>query len=687
MWIRWVVSVALLAATILFSASAAPEGTAGSSTEVTYHGVVLVKSFQVIDLNGDHDGYPDSNETFDLWIALANKSPASLTNVVAQVTTSDPRIDCIEVSSVSFGTVPAGADVAAPSAFRLHVHPAAERGGASVVCTNPGPGGQCSNFVPVAGGCSSDADCRRTTAQDYGVELNVAISVDEVVLPMRPQVIPLDLDLNASVPPDPTATWSEGFEAGMTTFVFQNLDENKATNALSDGYRCQYSDPDFVDSNSYGDTECYLGFAAGQDPVNDWHVHNTTHPDGGRAFLGIRSLHYGKHYAGYPSVDTYPLNQMDAIRTKSTVNLAARVCRDDPASNPTACNTAADCVAVGGGPCLAANPELSIKHQVSLNEFRFSSGMCPDRAIVEAQALNSTTWRKLSPFENVYDVQGTEFYSNCMFDPVDDGNDEDSLFDPADPRNRPFRRLGPSSTCYPEFVFAFLGDTDAPFNAANIGHASDGPGLQGSLGPGTWVESKFDLSAFRGRSIRVRFLFTSLGIPDCPDWVTCFSPTYAWDDGWYIDDMRVTQTAGVAPTVSLDLADNSALPGNADGDLRGDACDCAPADSGAFAIPGETGRIEFAADKATLSWVSIAESAGSATVYDVVRGLGGELPVGSGGSEGCLVTGSGLPTASDAALPSEGEFFWYLVRARNVCGSGGYGVRSDGAPRISAACP
>ena len=36
-----------------------------------------------------------------------------------------------------------------------------------------------------------------------------------------------------------------------------------------------------------------------------------------------------------------------------------------------------------------------------------------------------------------------------MFDPADDGSDEDDYFDPTDPN----RRLGPSSTCAPEFAF------------------------------------------------------------------------------------------------------------------------------------------------------------------------------------------------------------------------------------------
>src|SRR4029079_16688370 len=103
-----------------------------------------------------------------------------------------------------------------------------------------------------------------------------------------------------------------------------------------------------------------------------------------------------------------------------------------------------------------------------------------DRGIVQVQLANSSaqgvgSWRKIAPYENLYETQTTDNYTNCLFDPVDDGNTEDDYFDPTDPE----RRLGPSSTCAPEFSFSrqgaiFYADT---FDAADIHHASDGPGL------------------------------------------------------------------------------------------------------------------------------------------------------------------------------------------------------------------
>ena len=64
---------------------------------------------------------------------------------------------------------------------------------------------------------------------------------------------------------------------------------------------------------------------------------------------------------------------------------------------------------------------------------------------MEVQLANAGTpfgtWIKIYPYENAYEHQGTDNFTNCTFDPIDDGNNEDSYFDPSDPN----RRYGPSS--------------------------------------------------------------------------------------------------------------------------------------------------------------------------------------------------------------------------------------------------
>jgi len=76
----------------------------------------------------------------------------------------------------------------------------------------------------------------------------------------------------------------------------------------------------------------------------------------------------------------------------------------------------------------------------------------------------------------------------------------------------PLRDLGPSSTCFPTFTWAWQGSTTGSFGVGNLGHAltppasSDAP----SLGVGSWVETKVDLSEFRGRRAHLRYLVASL---------------------------------------------------------------------------------------------------------------------------------------------------------------------------------
>ena len=540
------------------NSDAASQGFIAAITNIALvAGHVNLVSYRIVDLTGDSDGFPDTNETVDVYFTVANRSPLPLTNVIVWLKSDDPKIDCVTTPLAIIPYLdPKGGALAireTPSALRFHVSASADRGG-----TAPPAGcasGSCSNG---AGACTTAAQCQKSHLDDYLARLTVTLGADQLDSALTAHTASIVLDLNVTHSVGSTVTYVEGFESGLGTLILQNLDSGIASNALSNGMRCQYNDPDYPNSNSYGDTDCYLGFQAGQPVTNDWHPHSTAAVDGGRAYAGSQSLHYGVHIPPGPTRDTLRLSQLDAVRNAAALNLAARVCRDDPSPNPRACSQAADCVAVGGGPCGTARPELSFKHQINILYYR-NPGLSLNRAVVGAQIAGTTQWRKLYPYVNVYDSQGDDTYSNCTFDPIDDGNTESDYFEPADPQ----RRYGPSSTCYPEFNFTALGNTDEPFNSARLGFATDGPGLPGSLGVGTWVESKFDLTGFRGRSVRIRFLVTTMKVSDVSTWEALFmwNPNES-DDGWYVDDVRITQTLGAAlPTASTDAAANGALPG------------------------------------------------------------------------------------------------------------------------------
>jgi len=368
--------------------------------------------------------------------------------------------------------------------------------------------------------------------------------------------IVIDLDLNAAGTAI-TSAFVEDFEnlpsAGFGKFTLDTLDANRHKTSgsnSSDGFRCQYNDPFALNSYSGPDaTDCYLGFTA--DPstgVNDWHIHTSTSGSMGRAFTNKQSLHLGVHInPASPDLDTTRLKQLDAIKTISAINM----------------------------PLSGANAELTFAQQISLVDnssgVNVTNGFAVDRGAVHAQLASTGvpvgSWIKLFPYVNVYDQQGETDFSNCIFDPVDDGNDENSYFDPTDPA----RLYGPSSTCYPEFVFVRQGQTDyrKAFDITDIGLASDGPGLAGCSGagclpantpaqlfnPGTWVRPRFSLVQFAGRAIRLRFMFTSIEVGTTQTMNLFFGrPNVVGDDGWYIDDIHVDTALASALTLTADGA-------------------------------------------------------------------------------------------------------------------------------------
>jgi hypothetical protein len=75
------------------------------------------------------------------------------------------------------------------------------------------------------------------------------------------------------------------------------------------------------------------------------------------------------------------------------------------------------------------------------------------------------------------------------------------------------------------------------------------------------VQSKFRLDRWRGRRVRLRFLATSLEVGDAltAQQAAGWNPIEA-DDGWYVDDVKVSNTLTSAATISVDTADRSGLP-------------------------------------------------------------------------------------------------------------------------------
>lgn len=118
-----------------------------------------------------------------------------------------------------------------------------------------------------------------------------------------------------------------------------------------------------------------------------------------------------------------------------------------------------------------------------------------------------------------------------------------------------------------------------------------------------------------------------------------------------------------------------------DGDNDGvdDACDCAPADPGAFAVPAVVTGLRVdpspqGPDYVLLSWDSLASQAGPGVVYDAMAGdvasLHGQTPFQDGTC--VLVDVQGTSATAYRPAPPPGEGSWFLLRGQTSCGAGSY---------------
>src|SRR5262249_18371476 len=117
--------------------------------------------------------------------------------------------------------------------------------------------------------------------------------------------------------------------------------------------------------------------------------------------------------------------------------------------------------------------------------------------------------------------------------------------------------------------------------------------------------------------------------------------------------------------------------------------DCSDSTATIWGTPGETLNFRFTSLSA-LAWDPPAApgAAVSALVYDTLRSTVRNDFL--SGSTVCLESDDGPNTAaSDAAVPSVGQVFYYVTRAQDGCpsGQGSLGNLSSGTPRAGRSCP
>ena len=183
-------------------------------------GVIVANT--VLSDNGDDDGYADTNETVEMRLTVRNVSGSNLPMMFALLETDDPKIDCVTVPMIEIRALSAG----------------------EIRLTEP--------FVFKVG------DVSRTSSDEvFSATFDITIATaQEADLAVNP-TLTLDLDLDVSGGSGPT-TFFEGFESGdFGAFTTMHLDAGHGGSATdgsdndnSNGFRCQYSDPNWVNSNS-----------------------------------------------------------------------------------------------------------------------------------------------------------------------------------------------------------------------------------------------------------------------------------------------------------------------------------------------------------------------------------------------------------------------------------------------------
>ena len=272
------------------------------------------------------------------------------------------------------------------------------------------------------------------------------------------------------------------------------------------------------------DPECRI------DPDNDmdWHIHcpagtcpnqpgSITPNDGAFAHSGQNSLHWGHHFLNSRTGDSTKFRQLAAFMT-DPVNLT-------PVPDP-------------------GDLELSFFHVADMmdnNTFNVPPGQATDFGDVQIQVFDRSApgggqwgfWDRLAPFQNVYDhisyvwsAFGTR-PTYCILTPTDTG--------PGGYAPRGVRE----TLCYPNGIWSHCGnahDTSTTFQCA-------GPGVTGSTGGGLWIESRFSLADYVGRTVRVRWIAQSWEFDCCSSSYQELGGPWSGgmgDDGWWVDDIKMT---------------------------------------------------------------------------------------------------------------------------------------------------
>lgn len=675
------------------------------SAQVQHYPFAIVSTLYR-DLDGDHDPFPDTGETGRIVFTIRN-GMVPITGVSFILESSDPDVACIPQRRVASVDLAPGQEVIVGS-----LDPA-----------QPGFTFRTGDSLE----SSSGADPAR---------LDFCLRTQSGLLGVLSEPVCFSLPADLDVPPGAMQTFIAGPDGipataddGTLLETFDLDRDGDGAFTVNDTFRMTDAGTGQIGHGSYargaaapGGPGAIPGIACGgfQTPAEgnpacvlnpdfpmDWHFHcppgATTCPnvetgacvgpcsyatpqDGRKALTLPNSLHMGAHMDGLDSTwDTTHLRSLQAF-VSPPLNLA-----------------------------LAPRPgdlQLSMFHIADLMDNRavnLRGFECLDCGDVQIQtdrdpdpvADDWGPWDKLAPFQNVYD-HVTAAWSAA-------GNIRYCEFTPADAGTAPPAPRGAHETmCYPQGAWSRCGSVRGAVPTSVSDCA--GPGVVDPSGQGVWVETKFDLGAFLGQRVRIRWIGSSWDFSDelvAYSFGPCFPELCAdsHDDGWWLDNIRFTgvltsqvpgahDTRPAPPTVCpacLDADNDSWL--SCDGDC--DDADAAthpyaqetndgkdnqcpgPFGSDGFGVIDEiSGRTRFPVISNPDLFVWPGQV--GATAYQAARSSRPDF------TANCATVQTSVNNWTDPVRPPKGGVFYYLVRA-TAPHLGSWGQDSSGR-EITAVC-
>jgi hypothetical protein len=586
------------------------------------------------DLNGDHDGFPDTGETGRLLLTLRNDGPA-LTGVVLTLTSTDPNVTAISQGSVPVASFPAGATLTVGS-----LDPAQTGFTFTVSTTLQSPP---SPAPPATVTLGLDVIANETIGAYAPITFTLLADVD--IPPGSVQVPVLGPDGIAGTADDGTIV--ENFDIdknGDGDYTVRDLFLDPIGPGVYRGHcstaaltTCVHdsdcppdagSNPGVCDSGSYihgnyaGDTgnlvtgvACFgysippgnPGCILDPDFPMDWHLHcapGSTHcpnnenipgtntprscvsgiatpcsyatpANGAHSLSGTQSLHMGAHFnpSDYATGDTTHFRSLQGFLTPP-INLAI---------------SPADIAATNGRMTLSFYQIADFMRDSGEGNGGvgggFQGNQCMDCGDVQVQFDQNPDpnvdawgfWQKLVPFENVYDNKVVAFSAfsavYCAFTPSDAGTA------PSNPRGYH------ETLCFPQGAWSNCGAVNGTTTTNQ--HHCKGQGALDASGVGTWVRTTFDLNGFAGQRIRVRWIAQTWNFDSVQG--SYFEVGEGFndgidEDGWWIDDVTLTGAIATQITPTPDTRPPPGLTGGgspAGGiEAAGDPCNEAVGDAG-----------------------------------------------------------------------------------------------------------